>query len=85
MRELAGRFSIVSRTEDAIIVGCLGNLQASLLSDEEIHYIAAFYIDGNFVINGTNVLKETDRIIGMKLPKGNFKGGYIRICYYKEA
>lgn len=64
-REIAGRFCLFDRTEDAVVVGCVGSLWAHDLSKTQIHYIRNFYH-----AKGEAVVMQ-DAGAG-RLPKGNF-------------
>ena len=79
---LAGRFSLVAREDNAVVVGFVGDVTADSLNYKEIRYVAAFYTDGYFLINAANILSENDPISGLRLPRGNFNS-LLRICITK--
>ena len=43
---MAGKFSLLHKEHNSIIVGLLGGLRADSLTDQDIRYIAAFYTTG---------------------------------------
>ena len=79
---LAGRFSLLVKDENSIIVGFVGNVTSESLTYEEIRYIATFYTDGKFVINAVNVLDKTARITNTRFPQNNCNS-ILRICITK--
>ena len=66
---LAGRFSKVSAPGKPLVVGCLGSLHATKLTEEEVRFIAWFYSTGKFDYVHSKVLDTYD---GSTQPVGNF-------------
>ena len=78
---LAGRFSLLYRDENSILVGFVGNVTAESLSYEELRRVSLFYIDGEFIINSAQILSKDDPVAKKsKYPVNNYNS-ILRVCY----
>lgn len=73
-RKLSGRFSLVARKEGSIAVGLLGDVDVDALTYGQLRSLVEFYVDGWFIVNNVNILREKDFAVGgSRIPLKNFK------------
>lgn len=84
VRDTAGRFELVAKNENTLIIGLLGTLTAKSAVNNYffVKHFASFYKENVFVesvevINKTDVENFDGEI--RPLPLNNFNGGFLRI------
>ena len=85
MNRLAGKFSLLSRQNDSIYVGLVGNVTAESLSEDEVGHLFGFYKQkSNEKLGSWRVIKDDEPVPECRFPRSNYNGGIVKINIQKE-